>query len=274
MSGRCTGWVLREGPRPGPDLTMSTARRWRAVLTVIADAANSDGEHAHPGLDNIVNQSLYSRSVVLRTISELEEARWIECTAKSAPGRATEHRVIMDHAERQVSEQDPSQVPNEDPSEPPTGLIFGGDGSHFEGEQVSFSTSTPTTTSTVVTNGTAAPVPGASPVERALALTHTTAPAVATRAPDELWDAVMDACGIRSGAITKSARGAYNRAVKDLRAIGATPEQVAAKAAAWRRSWSGATMTPTALARRWDEIPMAAPVSGSMSAIQAWAAEG
>lgn len=274
MSARCTGWLLREGPRPGPGITLSTARRWRAVLSVIADAANSDGEHAHPGLDNIIDQSLYSRSSVLATIAELEAAGWIEETEKCAPGRATEHRVVMDPDERQVLASDPSQVHDQDPSAASTGPEIGANRSDSEGVQVQNPPGTPTVSTGVVTNGTAAPVPDASPLARALALTGgTTAPAKA-RPRDPLWDAVMAACSIDTSTISASARGAYNRAVRDLRAIDATPEQVAEKAAGWRRSWSAVTMTPTALARRWSEIPTGPPVSPSMSAIAAWAAEG
>lgn len=275
MSARCTGWLLREGPRPGPGITLSTARRWRAILAVIADAANSDGEHAHPGLDNLIDQSLYSRSVVLSTIKELEAAGWIVETAKCAPGRATEHRVVMDPAEReQVRDQDPSQVPVQDPSEPSTGPILALNRSDSEGVQVRFPAGTPTVSTGVVTNGTSAPVPDASPLARAQALIGTTTTPATTRPRDLLWDAVMFACEIDPATISASARGAYNRAIRDLRAIDATPEQVAEKAAGWRRSWSAVTMTPTALARRWSEIPTAPPVSSSMSAIAAWAAEG
>lgn len=274
MSARCTGWLLREGPRPGHGITLSTARRWRAVLSVIADAANSDGEHAHPGLANMIDQSLYSRSVVLSTIKELEAAGWIVETAKCAPGRATEHRIVMDPDERRVLVQDPSQVPDQDPSDEPTGPISGANRSDSEGVQVRFPAGTPTVSTGVVTNGTAAPVPDASPLARAQALVGTTSTPATTRPRDLLWDAVMFACEIDPDTISASARGAYNRAIRDLRAINATPEQVAEKAAGWRRSWSAVTMTPTALARRWSEIPTGPPVSSSMSAIAAWAAEG
>lgn len=78
-------------------------------------------------------------------------------------------------------------------------------------------------------------------------------PARRQRQPDPLWDAVIAACGLTGAAVTSSARGAWNRAVKELRAIGATPDDVTAKAAAYRRQWPGATLTPTALARRWSE---------------------
>lgn len=253
------------------------------MLLVIADAANSDGEHAHPGLDNIVADSLYSRSTVLATIAELEAAGWLEQTSKCAPGRATVHRIPMGEQVHgsdpsQVQGPDPSQVQESDPSERPTGPISVGNRSDFRGQQVRFSVPTPSIASGVVTRGTSAAVPaaGLSPVERALAVTTNRAPIPATDSPrrDLLWEAVMEVCGIDTTAIPKSARGAYNRAVADLRAIGATPDEVRARGAAWNRNWRAVTMTPTALVRRWGEIPMGAPVSRSMSALQTWAAEG
>lgn len=76
---------------------------------------------------------------------------------------------------------------------------------------------------------------------------------------DELWDAMIQACGLENEQPTKSARGAWNRAVKDLREIGATPEQIHARASAYRRKWPGASLTPTALSRRWSECVASAP---------------
>lgn len=78
------------------------------------------------------------------------------------------------------------------------------------------------------------------------------APAPRRRPPDLLWDAVMSACGITDPP-TDSARGAYNRAVKDLRGAGAEPDEVRKRAAAFRDRWPEASLTPTALARRWPE---------------------
>lgn len=93
MSGQATGWVLRNGPSPGDGISAPTARRWRAVLHTIADAANRDGEHAHPGLQAMIEGSLYSRAQVLKTVRELEEAGWIETVEPAAPGRATTFRL-------------------------------------------------------------------------------------------------------------------------------------------------------------------------------------
>ncbi|CAB4169651.1 Helix-turn-helix domain containing protein [uncultured Caudovirales phage] len=70
---------------------------------------------------------------------------------------------------------------------------------------------------------------------------------------DLVWDSLMMVCGIESSQITKSSRGAYNRAVKDLKEIGATEAQIVEHAFVFRKRWPEASLTPTALARRWAE---------------------
>lgn len=90
------------------------------------------------------------------------------------------------------------------------------------------------------------------------------APTGATRRRDELWDAVLAACGIDPVAKhSKSARGAWNHALGELRELGATPDDVRAKAAAYRATWPTASLTPTALARRWSEVATTSPPASS-----------
>lgn len=79
-------------------------------------------------------------------------------------------------------------------------------------------------------------------------------PEVATaRRRDVVWETVMEVCGIDPTQITSSSRGAYNRAVRDLRDLGAGPEAIVVRATVFRRRWPEASLTPTALARRWPE---------------------
>lgn len=82
------------------------------------------------------------------------------------------------------------------------------------------------------------------------------APAVApaARPRDVVWDAVMDACQIDTASIPGSARGAYNKAVADLKQANADPDEIARRAMHFRMHWPDITLTPTALARRWAEI--------------------
>lgn len=68
MSGQATGWVLRNGPKD---------RAMRLVLLAIADAANADGEHSHPGTEGMMRGSLYGRAHVLATVRELVRTGWV-----------------------------------------------------------------------------------------------------------------------------------------------------------------------------------------------------
>ena len=93
------------------------------------------------------------------------------------------------------------------------------------------------------------------------------APAPKERKPDELWDAVMDACGVNTGELTGSARGGHNKAVAELRAINANPQDVAARARNYRRTYPNASLTPTALAKHWASLANApGPAPGQPAA--------
>jgi len=75
-----------------------------------------------------------------------------------------------------------------------------------------------------------------------------------TRPRDLLWEAVLDVCGVDPAALTSAFRGGANRAVKELRDAGATPEQVRDRAAEYRRRFDTAALTPTALAKHWPTL--------------------
>mgnify|MGYP001607309876 CR=1 FL=1 len=105
MSGQATGWVLRDGPRPG-DVDRNgkpygqRARGLRSVLVTIADAANRDGQHAHPGQQAIVDGSLYSRGQVVAIINDLIAEGWLQVEEQGGGrGKATVYAVVMTHRE-------------------------------------------------------------------------------------------------------------------------------------------------------------------------------
>lgn len=70
---------------------------------------------------------------------------------------------------------------------------------------------------------------------------------------DLVWEMMLEVCGIDGQKIPSSARGPYNRARKDLRQVGATPDEIVRRAVVFRTRWPDASLTPTALARRWAE---------------------
>ena len=91
------------------------------------------------------------------------------------------------------------------------------------------------------------------------------------REPDVIWDAVIATCRLNPTALTKTARGACNNAVGQLREVAATPEQIAAAGAEYARRYPGTTLTPSALVKHWAQlvtaaVPAAAPsIAGTVS---------
>jgi hypothetical protein len=82
--------------------------------------------------------------------------------------------------------------------------------------------------------------------------TPTESPKSAKR--DELFEAVAQACGIDWTNITPTGRGPLNKAVKELRDIGVTPDQISGRATAYRRTYPDAPLTPMALTKHWAAL--------------------
>lgn len=85
--------------------------------------------------------------------------------------------------------------------------------------------------------------------------------AIAPAARDPIWDAVISACGLTDRTPTKSERGGWNKAVAELKEINVTPKQIHERAAEYRRNWPNVSLTPNALARRWNECAPSNPGS-------------
>lgn len=101
MSGKATGWVLQHGPRPtdmsvrGDVYGLEKARAFRSILIAIADAANADGRHSHPGSEGIASATLYSAGYCRKVVAQLVLDGWIEIEEEGGGrGRATVYRVI------------------------------------------------------------------------------------------------------------------------------------------------------------------------------------
>lgn len=110
MSGRASGWVGEHGPHPddidkdGQRYELRRARPLRAVLLAVADAANADGQHSHPGVARIASFTLYSEGQVRRLLGQLVDDGWLEVDTKApAPtsrgrggrGVATTYNLVM-----------------------------------------------------------------------------------------------------------------------------------------------------------------------------------
>lgn len=95
------------------------------------------------------------------------------------------------------------------------------------------------------------PRPG--PTPRRAEATSTGRPGAA-RKPDELWDALIDALNLDPAEITKTRRGRLNAALRDLREVGATPEELRLRAKRYRRIHPEWEFTETALAAHWASL--------------------
>lgn len=74
------------------------------------------------------------------------------------------------------------------------------------------------------------------------------------RERDLLWESLVETCGADSSEMTKSERGRYNKALKELKEVGAKPEDIKLRAAKYRQKFPGADLTPTALVAHWSAL--------------------
>lgn len=72
---------------------------------------------------------------------------------------------------------------------------------------------------------------------------------------DLLFEAICEVCSIPPSELTRSARGALNRALAEIRAVNsnATAADIQARAVRYRQIYSQSVLTPSALARHWAE---------------------
>lgn len=229
------------------------------VMLALADWAN-DGGYCWPSSEALAQKARMSRATVFRVLADLEQAGYVERQVR--PGHSTMYRVVP-RPTRQGCQPDTPPDDETGGSHSETGLT-GETGRGLTGETGGVSPVRHRTTREPPEE----PSPFAPPDGNAdeggqlTLLPGSRQPATSTvrrRQRDHLWEAVMDACGVDAAAIPRAARGAYNRAVKDLRDVGATPEQIRDRAAVFRLTWPGASLTPTALARRWSEVSRLQP---------------
>lgn len=97
-------------------------------------------------------------------------------------------------------------------------------------------------------------------------------PSRGSREPDLVWDALMASCGVDSSTITDSMRGGYNRAVSELRKVGATPGEIKRRAENYQARFPDAAMTPMALAKQWAMCDSGPPLRQVSTSDQRFAA--
>jgi len=82
-------------------------------------------------------------------------------------------------------------------------------------------------------------------------LTNATAPTARPR--NEIWDALTEECGWTEK-LTKSQQGRVAAAVKELRDVGATPDEIRKRARNYRAKYPNMDITPTAISANWSSI--------------------
>ncbi len=82
----------------------------------------------------------------------------------------------------------------------------------------------------------------------------------------DLFTALVEVCNLNPNELTSSARGALNKAVKELGNVRATPDEVRARADRYRTLHPTWTLTPNALTRHWAEL--GGPTRGIYSTLQ------
>lgn len=89
------------------------------------------------------------------------------------------------------------------------------------------------------------------------------------RKPDEVFEAVAEVCGIDWHELTPSSRSVLGKSVKDLKLVGATPEEILNRALIYKQRF-GVALTPTALAKHWPSLHVGlSDVSQSQAALLA-----
>lgn len=82
MSGKATGWVLKNYP-----ITKPADRNRKLTFIGIADSANQFGQHACPGLEVLCEEWAFDPQTVKRHIRELVAAGWLVVDQPATKGR-------------------------------------------------------------------------------------------------------------------------------------------------------------------------------------------
>jgi hypothetical protein len=192
----------------------------KLVLLALADHANGDGE-CWPSMKRIADRSDISARHVSRAINELVDLGLVEKANRRRHGgqyRGWDYRLLIQQTPAASGHGRPVTSGHGRPSPADTGVRS---------------------------------EPSENRKEEPLAAAPREAP---TRKADDLFEAVATACNIDWTNLTPSGRGPLNKAVKELRDIGVSPDQVGGRAAAYRRTYPEAPLTPMALTKHWAAL--------------------
>ena len=209
----------------------------KMLLLAIADHADDDGDNAWPSKARLAKKVGLSENRIRQMLRRLEADGWITTDRQQGGTHRTPsdrrpnlYRVVMD--ERGLTHEPPRGLTHD----APRGLTH---------EPLTISSTSSTS------------IGGDSDTE-----------SPRKRKADPLFDAMVEACSINALRLTTSSRGALNRAVKELREVGADPDQVADAARAYRLKYPEAAITPQALAKHFPALSDPVPVQSRYAAPQ------
>ena len=190
------------------------------LYTVLAKYADNQDGTAYPGRSRLAKRMGCSRSSVDRALEELIDMGAVSKQRRYADGRWTSSLyTVYRTGPRRTHATSPTDATTPSPTHATTS-------SHGRRKEL----------------------------DQELHQRELLAAAPRERKPDPLWDTMLSVCGIDPPTLTRTARGQVNKALKELREIGATPSDLEAKAAAYRKTWPGMSLTPTALVKHWAQL--------------------
>jgi len=209
-------WVIDHSPQKGGALV---------CLLMIANHAHADGTNAFPSYETLARECRMSRRQLVRIVQQLE----------GSGDLVVEHRVGRQGPNRYAI------VMNRDIMTLLEPVADGANGDIITPPIVTFATG----------NSDIAMSP--EPINHPLTIASSPTRAVTkVNGRDQLWDALVTVIG--QPPETRSERGAWNKAIMELRGVNATADDIIERSARYRREWPRVKMTAPALARHWSEF--------------------
>lgn len=192
----------------------------RHVALTLSLHMSEKGDSCFPSMPTLVDETGLGLSTVRESLRRLGETGWLERVVSHQRGRTNRYRALVPEAYRQERALGEETARSEH---------------SYRQEQASIP---PSAGGEVVTE---------SDIED-----DSSGDAVASRAPDEIWNLLEETFG--AVADKTQAHGRRNKAVGDLRKLGATPDGIRYAMQAWSRQFAGATLTDIALATHYPQL--------------------
>lgn len=244
MSAEAIGWVFNNSPYAGDK---------RVIHVVLADVVNDTYENRFwMPIREIARKARASERTVQYALRDMEEHGFIkQLKSGGGRGRPAEYRFLFPL---------PETVQHMHLFPPETVQINGANDAPIHGEKGANSESR------VIDPKRSEELRSQELAADSDLTTKTPPPA---RRRDLIFEAVAEVCGIDWHQLTPAARGPLTRAVKELKGVNATPEEIRNRARRYRTRYRDRVdLTPTALSKHWAALsdgggPNGQPVPGT-----------